>query len=322
MIARLVCAAAVALGIAVAPALAQTGSGPTGGKAPLPADAPGASNGSRPVAPAAQGPGGAPGGAPGAAGGQRIDAIFEALPPSFTRSVVFNADNLHFVPIKTPKGNIVLVWGGVGQGDAIRFSAAMQAAKPVIEVQLYSPGGLLYEGMKIGRIVRSLGLATRITSGSTCASACDFMFLGGTVRTVEPQGNFGVHMFSDDSTMALLKDLEEVPGSVDEFNDRFPKHAVKRYEVTKWVEAENARDPTNKVTERNFFQQGKVYKSIVDERVRDIQQYSARTAADIALFLVEMRLSLRFLVEFSDQTSYGMRYLNAEELRSYNVVTN
>ncbi len=318
MIAGLVWIAAICL--AAGPAAAQTG-GAAGGKAPLVQEVPAAKDGSRPAtAPAVTA---APGGAPGGmASPQRVDAIFEALPPSFSRNVVFAADNLHFVPIKTQKGTIVLAWGGVGAGDAIRFSAAMAAAKPVLEVQFYSPGGLLYEGMKIGRIVRSAQLATRITAGSTCASACDFMFLGGTVRTVEPAGNFGVHMFSDDSTTALLKDLETMPRSVDEFNDRYPKHAVKRYEVTSWVEHENARDPNNKVSEKDFFQQGGVYKAVVDERVRDIQQYSARTAADIALFLVEMRLSLRFLVEFSDQTSYGMRYLSAEELRSYNVVTN
>ena len=321
MIARLVWAAIAMVGLA-APVAAQTGIGTPGpgGKAPLVQEKPGAQDGSRPAtAPASNVPGGAPG---GAVQPPRIDAIFEGLPPSFTRSVVFGADNLHFVPIKTPKGTIVLVWGGVGAGDAIRFQAAMAAARPVEEVQFYSPGGMLYEGMKIGRIVRSQQLATRITAGSTCASACNFMFLGGTVRTVEAQGNFGVHMFSDDSTTALLKDLETVPGSVDEFNDRFPKHAVKRYEVASWVEKENARGLVNKVTEKDFFQQGGVYKVIVDERVRDIQQYSARTAADIALFLVEMRLSLRFLIEFSDQTSYGMRYLSGEEMRSYNVVTN
>ncbi len=253
---------------------------------------------------------------------QRIDAIFETLPVPFNRQVAFSEDNLHFVPIKTPKGTILIVWGGVNDGDAVRFGAAIAAAKPVLEVQFFSPGGSLLEGMKIGRMVRSAGLATKVTTGSWCASACNFMFLGGTVRTVEAGGRFGVHMFSTNQADALLNDLATIPGSVDEFNDRYPKHAVKRYEVSAWVDRENAKSPTNKFTERDFFQQGGVYKSIVDERVRDIQQYSAQTSAYIALFLVEMRLSLRFLVEFSDQTSYGMRFLTAEELRSYNVVTN
>jgi hypothetical protein len=131
-----------------------------------------------------------------------------------------------------------------------------------------------------------------------------------------------VHMFSTNQAEALVHDLATVPGSVDEFNDRYPKHALKRYDVQAWVDEENTQHPTNKITERDFFRQGTVYKAIVDERVRDIQQYSAQTAANIALFLVEMRLSLRFLVEFADQTSYGLRVLTPDELHSYNVVTN
>ena len=252
----------------------------------------------------------------------KIDAIFETMPVPFNREVAFSEDNLHFVPLKTPKGTTIIAWGGVGDGDSVRFQAALAAAKPVLEVQFFSPGGSLLEGMKIGRLIRGQMLATRITAGAACASACNFMFFGGTVRAIEPGGRFGVHMFSTNHAEALMQDLANVPTSVDEFNDRFPKHAVKRYEVQAWVERETAKDPQNKITEKNFFQQGGVYKAILDERVRDIQQYSAQTSALIALFLVEMRLSLRFLIEFADQTSYGLRYLTAEELRSYNVVTN
>ena len=137
MTGRLVWAAIAAVGLAVAPVAIQTGNAQTGnaqtgnaqtGKAPLVPDAPGVQDGSRPATGA---PGGVPGGAPGGAavsapgGGvqtqpysqsqsqpQRLDAIFEALPPSLTRNVVFNAENLHFVPIRTQKGTIVLVWGG------------------------------------------------------------------------------------------------------------------------------------------------------------------------------------------------------------------
>ena len=303
MISRLTCAAVVSLAVMTLQASAQTGQSP--GVEPKPTE-----NGSRPAAPTP---------APSA---QRIDSIFEALPTSFTRAVVFGESNLHFVPVATKKGNIVIAWGGIGSGDAVRFGAAMAAAKPVVEIQLYSPGGVLYEGMKIGRMIRSLGLATRITSGSFCVSACNFVFLGGVVRTIEPQGGFGVHMFSDRSAEVLVADLRAMPASVDEFNDRFPKHALKRYDVERWVEDKKHRNPEQTVSEKQFFQQSEIYNVIIDERVRGIQQDSAQTAADIALFLVEMRLSLRFLVEFADQTSYGMRYLSPDALRSFNIVTN
>lgn len=301
------------------PAMLRDGSRPV-----IPPEDPAATHdGSRPVVPHVATPAAAGSAAPRRQVRiEHIDAIFETLPVPFDREVAFSADNLHFVPIKTAKGTIVLAWGGIGEGDAIRFQAALAAAKPVREVQFYSPGGSLPEGMKIGRIIRGQMLATRITSGAWCASACDFMFLGGVVRTVESGGRFGVHMFSTNQAQALVADLAHPPASVDEFNDRFPKLAVKPYQVRAWVEQENAEAPTNRVTERDYFRQGKVYREIVDERVRDIQQYSAQTAAQIALFLVEMRLSLRFLVEFADQTSYGLHVMTPEELRSYNVVTN
>ena len=308
VIRRLASLAVLALGLVPGPVAAQAGQF-------KPQEAKPVENGSRPVT------GATPTG-PNAAPGQRIDSIFEAMPANFERKAVFSERNLHFVPISTKKGNIVLVWGGVGNGDAIRFNAAMSAAKPVVEIQFYSPGGLLYEGMKIGRLIRGMQLATRITAGSACASACNFMFLGGVVRAIEPQGGFGVHMFSDQSADMLVRDLAKTPGSVDEFNDRFPKHVVKRYDVEAWVERERQKNPDGKITERNFFQQDHIYRTIVDERVRDIQQDSAQTAADIAIFLVEMRLSLRFLVEFADQTSYGVRYLTPDQLRSFNIVTN
>ena len=73
-------------------------------------------------------------------------------------------------------------------------------------------------------ILRSNGLPTRIPNGWTCFSACNFMFMGGVARTVEPEASFMVHMFtftSDrgvirytvergvDDTAALIGDVEQ-----------------------------------------------------------------------------------------------------------------
>ena len=40
------------------------------------------------------------------------------------------------------------------------------------------------------------GMATRIPDGWTCFSACNFVFMGGDRRFVDPGGVFMVHMFT------------------------------------------------------------------------------------------------------------------------------
>lgn len=300
-------ALAVALGLFVA--------GPLAAQPAIP-DPKRIDNGSRPVGQAA------PAGGTGTNQAQMVDSIFETLPPNFDQRTVMSAPNLHFVLFRTGKANTMLVWGGVGAGDFVRFQAAAAAAKPLGEVHFYSPGGSLGDGIKIGYLIRDLKLATRVNNGTICASACNFMFLGGVVRSVEPGARFGVHMFSDDSSDQLVNDLSHMPRSVDEFNHRFPKTPLKRFEVEDWVEQERQKNPQANIGERDFFKQDGVYRAVVDERVRDIQQDSAKVASLVALYLVEMRLSLRFLVEFSDQTSKGIRWLTQEQMRSFNVTTN
>ena len=58
----------------------------------------------------------------------------------------------------------------------------------------------------------------------------------------------------------------------------------------------------------------------VDEDVKDIQQNSAKIAAEVARFLTEMSISLRFLTEFANIPNDVPRPLSREELRSLNVV--
>ncbi|MBN9673080.1 hypothetical protein [Roseibium aggregatum] len=75
------------------------------------------------------------------------------------------------------------------------------------KVLLHSPGGSLLAGLKLGELIRARGLETRVgvwkldgnfgevSTGGVCASACAYVFLGGTVRQV-PEGNrLGFHQF-------------------------------------------------------------------------------------------------------------------------------
>lgn len=64
-----------------------------------------------------------------------------------------------------------------------------------IYVSFNSIGGDLFEGIEIGRYIRSLNANTIIPNGNVCYSSCFFSFIGGVKRTVEPKGKLGVHQF-------------------------------------------------------------------------------------------------------------------------------
>ena len=51
---------------------------------------------------------------------------------------------------------------------------------------LRSPGGNARIGNQAGRIIRDNGLQTRIPEGWACFSACNFLFMGGFARFVDP----------------------------------------------------------------------------------------------------------------------------------------
>ena len=64
------------------------------------------------------------------------------------------------------------------------------------EIWLRSPGGDARAGTQAGFLIRQSTIPTRIPSGWTCFSACNFMFMGGMARFVDPGGIFMVHMFT------------------------------------------------------------------------------------------------------------------------------
>lgn len=267
-------------------------------------------------------------------------AIFVPLPSDFSSDFVFKQEHLQFSIIRGPKSNTIIAWGGVDQGDAVRFALALTEAKPVAEVQLFSPGGSLGEGLKIGVLIRNRALATRVVAGAACVSACNFMFMGGVVRMIEPGGSFMVHMFSNNSARLLLNDLRSPPRSVEEFNDRYPQFKLRTYQVQEKIDKLNlvARDgikvapsqtsvpttgpasPTESVSIQTFIRDYVIPDNIVDMRVKDIQQNSAQTAAVIAEFLLQMRLPMRFLTEFANIPNSEPRALTREELKDLNIV--
>ncbi len=82
--------------------------------------------------------------------------------------------------------------------DVVSRLRAVLTKHPVFdELWLSSPGGNARAGNEAGRLIReTLDVSTRIPSGWACYSACNFVFMGGRTRFIDPGGLFIVHMFT------------------------------------------------------------------------------------------------------------------------------
>ena len=121
---------------------------------------------------------------------------------------------------------VLLAEGAIDAELPARLRKALSDDPDIAEIWLRSPGGNAVGGNQAGLIIRqSEGLIiTRIPAGWTCFSACNFVFMGGRGRIIEPGGQFMVHMFtmtgdrdaigqtvSDgaDSTIEMIGEIEQ-----------------------------------------------------------------------------------------------------------------
>ncbi|HST35300.1 MAG TPA: hypothetical protein VLK25_01535 [Allosphingosinicella sp.] len=120
---------------------------------------------------------------------------------------------MRFTAMDRPGQRPVLLAEGVIDDDLIpRLTAALQSFQGD-EIWLRSPGGNAEIGNQAGRLIRSQNFQTRIPEGWACFSACNFLFMGGTVRSVDPGGLFIVHMFTYTADRQAIR--EEVNVSED-----------------------------------------------------------------------------------------------------------
>ena len=103
------------------------------------------------------------------------------------------------------QGNVVFATGPV-QDDLAQFEAAFD--KPGVDTVAFvnSPGGDLWTGLRVGRLIASRGLNT-VAAGS-CVSACSIMFMGGNQRSFSdafrPAQTFiGIHGAHDRLTKSV-----------------------------------------------------------------------------------------------------------------------
>jgi len=100
-------------------------------------------------------------------------------------------------------GDTALVYldGRIDADAPRRLSDALAGVDGKIAVWLNSPGGNLFAGMQLGRIIRARGASTHIMDrrtlrAGTCFSACAMTFLGGVYRYGDKGGRYGVHRAS------------------------------------------------------------------------------------------------------------------------------
>ncbi|MDC0135440.1 hypothetical protein OAI26_02035 [Sulfitobacter sp.] len=103
----------------------------------------------------------------------------------------------------------IIIEGPFETGLAKRFERFMQNEHSLaLTVSLNSGGGNLMEGLKLGLLFRKYGLWTTVErqkksqeylaeldDNAVCASACAMAFLGGKIRTLNPDAKLGYHQF-------------------------------------------------------------------------------------------------------------------------------
>ena len=132
--------------------------------------------------------------------------------------------------VLTPKmiggTKVLLAEGAVDTGLPERMRKMLTDNPDISEIWLRSSGGNARAGNEAGRVIRESNalIITRIPQGWTCFSACNFVFMGGRARIVEPGAHFMVHMFTmtndrnainysiemgTDSTVGLIGEVEQ-----------------------------------------------------------------------------------------------------------------
>ncbi|MEO7657467.1 MAG: hypothetical protein ABIS25_09075 [Sphingomicrobium sp.] len=121
---------------------------------------------------------------------------------------------------------VLLAEGIIDASLPERLKAALAGDDRIGEIWIRSRGGDAAAGNAAGKVIRSFpGMLTRIPRGWTCFSACNFVFMGGDRRVVDPGGVFMVHMFThtqdrdtiylarEESTAATVRLITEIEQS-------------------------------------------------------------------------------------------------------------
>lgn len=161
-----------------------------------------------------------------------------------------NNRTMKLTPVTKDGETVLLAEGVVDAGLPERLKQALAKNPEIAEIWLRSPGGNAVAGNEAGLVIRKfeVPVVTRIPAGWTCFSACNFVFMGGRARIIEPGGQFMVHMFTmtgdrdaiddtvsegADSTIAMIGEIEQESAMLaSEDNDFLIRMGVSRKLLT------------------------------------------------------------------------------------------
>jgi hypothetical protein len=171
---------------------------------------------------------------------------------------------------------ILLAEGAIDSALLPRLKTALERHKPIDEVWLRSPGGDARVGTEAGKLIRAALVYTRIPEGWACFSACNFMFMGGRGRIVDPGGQFVVHMFTHtgdrqaieagvmrgtDDTVGLIGEIEQDSALLaSEDNDFLIRMGVSRKLLTEVMYRQSAVAAAGDGSTRRCLTQDEIWK--------------------------------------------------------------
>ena len=131
--------------------------------------------------------------------------------PVLVRQILESGANMKAV------NDVVYVSGSITPDQDARLREitlvlARGGTMPSLVVFLANEGGHLGAAMRMGRLIRQLGVNTAVAD--TCASACIYAFAGGSKRVGTPDSRFGLHparradgrgVVADDEQIALMR---------------------------------------------------------------------------------------------------------------------
>jgi hypothetical protein len=138
-------------------------------------------------------------------------------------SGVFGADRYMKITENPPYSVTMLrdketlrIVGDVDEGLLDSVAKRLAIHRSIKRVELASSGGLTYEALKIGRVLRKRNITTIVASN--CLSSCALIFLGGSQRIVpQPYWELGFHRVSRRGTPVW--DGDEVYDKIREYID-------------------------------------------------------------------------------------------------------
>lgn len=108
------------------------------------------------------------------------------------------------------------VIGRIREGDGTRFAEWLQRqATPPATLWFQSPGGSVADALEIGRLIREGGIATAMDAGNFCLSACPYMLMAGSSRTVHEDAKVGVHQsyYGESTVLPAFLAVEDIQQS-------------------------------------------------------------------------------------------------------------